>query len=169
MAKFKLNNKKYESYSRTYIEWYETNDWRLNRAIQMCQNLEYFWTWKWRLNLWNTSKVVVPKRDKTDWELKVKKNFKMIYQFCFILLFLRTNADLLWWNRNRNNDLFPGVSVGKRFHSLHWRTSWLAITWFFLPQSAEAIDAGKLNIIENWRINLRTIIEGPLLYGKIFS
>ena len=48
----------------------------------------------------------------------------MIYQFCFILLFLRTNADLLWWNRNRNNDLIPGVSVGKRFHPnwiIHFR------------------------------------------------
>ena len=69
---------------------------------------------------------------------------KMIYQFCFILLFLTTNADLLWWNRNRNNDLFPGVSVGKRFHSLHWRTSWLAITWFFYHRAL------KLSMLGNW-------------------
>ena len=87
MAKFKLNNKKYESYSRTYIEWYETNDWRLNRAIQMCQNLDYFWTWKWRLNLWNTSKVVVPKRDKTDWEPKEPRFSKWFISFASFYFF----------------------------------------------------------------------------------
>ena len=41
-------------------------------------------------------------------------------QFYIILIIFKSaevNADLLWWNRNRNNDLFQ--DAGKRFH-LHY-------------------------------------------------
>ena len=38
---------------------------------------------------------------------------KMILFYLILLKNADVNADLLWWNRNRNNDLFPGVTVGQ--------------------------------------------------------
>ena len=60
----------------------------------------------------------VPKR---SYQIKIFKgrDFSIYFgkMILFYLILLKSvNADLLWWNRNRNNDLFPGVTVGERFH-----------------------------------------------------